>query len=147
MIREKIITNFNKEKLLKLPDILYRFKELYTVIFYGSRATDKYTELSDIDLFYLSKIKFSLKDEADILYEITKYLDIMEVDFTNLKRVSLKKKYEILTNGKLIFCSDENSFIDYKEKITLRFFDFKPYYDEYIACLKKNIISGELINI
>ena len=147
MIRERIISNYNKKRVFELNEIADNFRNIYTIILYGSRVSDFSNNLSDIDLFYLSEKKLTMMDEAEVLYNINKHLQTTEVDFVNLRKLSLKDQYDILTNGTLIYNSDEIKLSDYKEKIICLYFDFMHIHNEYFECFKKNLITGDIIKL
>ncbi len=143
MRKKNIIKNFSK--IEKLNTILNKFIDIYTIILYGSRLSSFYTNLSDIDLFYLSSKVLTLIEEAEVLYRINSFLNTTNVDFTNLQKLSLKEQYDMLTKGKIVYCSNEEKLSDYKEQIILKYFDFKPFYEEYFLCFKQNLKSGDLL--
>ncbi len=145
MIKETRIENFDMNKLAALDDVLKKYTDITTIILYGSRVTGHVTCLSDIDLFYLSTCHLSMSEEADILYDITVYLKTTEVDFADIKNMSLKKQYEIITGGKLLYCMNEEILCDYKEQVIINYLDFKPLYDEYFSNFRTNLKNGVLL--
>lgn len=145
MIRYKKIINFQNKDLFTLSPVFNRIPVMQAVFFYGSRVHEQHTDLSDIDLFYLSEENINLTDEAEILYQINKLIHTTEVDFTSIKNLPLKVQYDILTQGQVIYSRNEEFITDYKEFIIIKYFDFKPVYDEYMSCFKNNMHSGEIL--
>lgn len=145
MIRVKPIPSNSKTRLSELKSLLEKYPIVYALFLFGSQAEECANALSDIDIAYLSYRNMDYEKEADLLFDINRILGTEEVDLVNIQKVPLVSMYRIVNFGKLLYCSDENALLDYREKINLKYLDFKPYHDEYIECFKQRLIREDEI--
>ena len=92
--------------------LIYDF-ECETIILFGSFARGTQNEKSDIDIAFKSKIKISKKEifeEKILLEDISK----RDIDLVNLDEINDDFRYEILMNGKELYCEDKTKFDLYK---------------------------------
>lgn len=96
-IREKLIDDFECE----------------AIILFGSFARGTQSEKSDIDIAFKSKRKISKKEifeEKLLLEDISK----RDIDLVNLDEINDDFRYEILMNGKELYCENKTKFDLYK---------------------------------
>ena len=96
-IKAKLIEDFNCE----------------AIILFGSFARGTQNEKSDIDIAFKSKRKIGKKeifDEKILLEDIAK----RDIDLVNLEEINDDFRYEILMNGKELYCEDKTKFDLYK---------------------------------
>ncbi len=139
MIRKKQVPSNFKNRLSKLKSVLVKYPIVYALFLFGSQAEERSTALSDVNIAYLSYQNLDYETESNLLFDIDEILGTEEVDLVNIKKMPLVSTYKIVNFGKLIFCSDEKAFLDYKERINIKYFDFKPYHDEYMECFKQRL--------
>lgn len=87
--------------------------ECEAVILFGSFARGTQNEKSDIDIAFKSKRKISKKEifeEKILLEDISK----KDIDLVDLDEINDDFRYEILMNGKELFCEDKTKFDLYK---------------------------------
>ena len=137
MIKEQKITEESIKRISKVSSVLEKYAAVKAVYLFGSLALGRYNSLSDIDLAYLSQDK--IDDIENLHYDLCCFLKTEEVDFINLKKVPLSNKYEIISHGKLVYCSDQEYLADFKENVYLNYFDFLPYLKEYHTCFVENM--------
>ena len=92
--------------------LIYDF-ECETIILFGSFARGTQNEKSDIDIAFKSKRKISKKEifeEKILLEDISK----RDIDLVNLDEINDDFRYEILMNGKELYCEDKTKFDLYK---------------------------------
>lgn len=98
----------------KVIEILNSTIDCEAIIIFGSYARNTQNEESDIDI----AIKTNDIASKKILYEISNKLEEelkKDIDLVNLDTIENDGfKYEILINGKLIYCKDEYKFDLYK---------------------------------
>ena len=76
----------------------------------------------------------SLRHLSDLSLELSKNLPA-RVDVVSLNDASLLLKYEIIANGTLLYCHDEQKRIDYEVKIIKTYLD-----DEYTRRIYNNAL-------
>ena len=87
--------------------------ECEALILFGSFARGTQNEKSDIDIAFKSKRKISKKEifeEKILLEDISK----RDIDLVSLDEINDDFRYEILMNGKELYCEDKTKFDLYK---------------------------------
>ena len=87
--------------------------ECEAIILFGSFARGTQNEKSDIDIAFKSKRKISKKEifeEKILLEDISK----RDIDLVSLDEINDDFRYEILMNGKELYCKDKTKFDLYK---------------------------------
>ncbi|MCI9177730.1 MAG: nucleotidyltransferase domain-containing protein [Clostridia bacterium] len=100
-------------KITKIVELLKEQLNCDAIVLFGSYARDTQRKDSDIDIAVKSKreiLKTELFDITQKVEEITK----IDVDLVDLKKISDSFRYEILMNGKTLYCEDEVQFDLYK---------------------------------
>jgi len=139
-----------KNRQINLANLLPRLKKLFQddediVIAYlfGSYTLGKVGPLSDIDLALLlnhSLPPATYSDKAlDYISKISKILGLDKFDLVILNRAPFGLQYEIVKNGHIIYCRNEEEKINYRIKIQNLYQNFKPFEDEYIQHLAQKI--------
>jgi predicted nucleotidyltransferase len=98
------IDNIEIEKIIEI--LIANFNP-YLIYFFGSVLTDNFREDSDIDIAFLSDSKISDYDVFIIAQNIADIVN-RDVDLINLKNSSTVFKAQVIGNGKVIFCNDNN---------------------------------------
>ena len=96
--------------------------ECEAILLFGSYAIGTQNAESDIDIAIKTKNKINKKR----LYEISNLLEDKlkkEVDLINLDDIGDTFRYEILINGKIVYCEDEFKFELYKLDMYREFLD------------------------
>ena len=87
--------------------------ECEAIILFGSFSRGTQNEKSDIDIAFKSKRKISKKEifeEKILLEDISK----RDIDLVSLDEINDDFRYEILMNGKELYCEDKTKFDLYK---------------------------------
>lgn len=126
MIKFKPIQHDVKRRFRKIPEVLSRHPEVIVAYLFGSYAKGEETPLSDIDIAYLFAPKaFRSLDylalDLQIDVELSQVLQTDEVDCKLLNKAPLEFQYEVVTQGKLIFCRDEKLRESYERSVRLAF--------------------------
>lgn len=134
-----------KKKLSYIaPDIFGAFPILFAYL-YGSIAVDQAHPFSDLDIAIYVAPDLSVKDslflETSLSLEIDKHMENgPPSDIRIMNRLPLTVAGQIVTDGILVYCRDDNARIDYETSIRCAYFDFLPAiynfqkeYLEYIA--------------
>lgn len=133
--RRKIINYFRKRP------------EVAAVYLYGSQAKGVAKRSSDIDLAVLATDKSSYTglNSPQILFtqELSRALD-KKVEVQDLKTVRIDFAHRVLTEGKLIHSNNEKVRIMFEESVFRRYFDLKPFLDEFYKSLSIMAKKGEI---
>jgi predicted nucleotidyltransferase len=118
----------------ELRRILHRDKHILFAYLYGSSITRPNLFGSDIDVgVYLkpADLKEYVKKEEQLTALLVSQLHTDRVDLRILNALPLLLKYSVLRDGVLIFSLDETERVDFETAVMIRFFELKPYLDEY----------------
>jgi predicted nucleotidyltransferase len=140
-----VITLDAKLLLEKLKPVFQHFGVTCCYLF-GSRASQDFYPDSDIDLAVIfdkfSPNKHNLALEIEMNEAITEILTPMEVDLLFLQKAPIYLRFDAISNGKVIYCTNEEFRTDF-ESITVRdYLDFKPVLDMYYREMAEEIIKG-----
>ncbi|OQX54139.1 MAG: hypothetical protein B5M48_01580 [Candidatus Omnitrophica bacterium 4484_213] len=116
----------------KLKSILSRDADILFAYLFGSAAEDREHSESDIDVaVYLNPEQWNiLKKDKQILGELALCLHRDDVNLHILNVTPLLLQFEIISQGKIIFCRDEQTRVDFETDVLYRYFDMKPFFDE-----------------
>jgi predicted nucleotidyltransferase len=131
--------------LMNLKKILEKNDTILFAYLYGSYASNSILRGSDIDVaVYLkpSNIKEYLEKEKELTASLMAELHNDKIDLRILNVLPLLLQYNILKEGKLIFIRDELERVDFETQVMIRFFELKPYLDEYKEMLSMRIKKG-----
>ena len=128
-----------------VKEVLASREEVLVAYLYGSIVKGYAVEGSDIDLGLVLRRQF----EPDAFYpariarEIEKRLGMkQELDVRILNDQSLRFVYQVLKEGKVVFCRDDEERVAFETIITKRYLDFKPLYEEYDRIRRERLITS-----
>lgn len=103
----------NKLKSEEVMNFLSKY-DISSMLTFGSfNNKENFTEESDIDIAIIGKNKIDLEDILEIeLYlerELNREIDVIDLRSENL---SIFIKINVLNEGKIIYCKDNNSILD-----------------------------------
>jgi predicted nucleotidyltransferase len=120
------------------PTQLQRLKKLGVGVVYlfGSYAEDKHHPLSDVDIgiaFLGAGIPRRSSGEVyNELYDIfTDLFPGKSVDIIFLENAGLELRFDAITHGRFIYEHSREGRLQFEEKTTLLYADFKPLLDEF----------------
>jgi predicted nucleotidyltransferase len=133
------IPNMNNEKnrteiLEILKRVMEKDQEVLFAYLYGSYVYNSDDFKSDIDVaVYLkpSDIKGYIKKEEELTINVVTKIHKDRIDLRILNVLPLLLQYNILKEGIPIFVRDERERVDFETRVMNRFFELKPYIDEY----------------
>ena len=123
------------EKIPKLIARIEKDREVVALYAFGSLVKGELKPLSDMDFALLlsealdRKGRFEKSIELIGVFNDTLHTD--EVDLVILNDDPLRFSFHIIQTGKLLFCRDKNRLVDFIEKTTKRYLDFKPVRDRF----------------
>lgn len=112
---------------------------------FGSRAQNAFTVQSDIDVAVFlipSETRGYLEKEKKILSSLMSLLGTDRIDLRVLNVLPLVLQHRILKEGIVIFIKDEQARVDFETQVMIRYFEMKPYLEEYKEMLFKRIRAG-----
>lgn len=131
------------DKLNAARQIFNNYSEIVAVYLFGS-YTENPEQARDIDLAVLTRD--SSLNPVNLYMELYPALagifNPLEVDLLFFKNTSLAMAFEIISQGKIIYSSDENARTDYEYVISGRYMDFKYHLDIGYRELYENVKEG-----
>lgn len=109
------------ERLKELPQRVAALEGLSALWLFGSFAREAWTPISDVDLAYLSCA--GLQGEALDRFEtrlystITSTLHTDDISLVHLQRAPVYLAWRVLTEGRLLLCSDKNAVVTVAETV------------------------------
>ena len=98
--------------------------DLIAVVLFGSFGSEYETKTSDLDLAVLSKQKM----DSVILWQLAQKIAISvnrDIDLVDLSSSSTVFRFQILSTGNVIFCSDENAYAHFETTSFAMYYDFQ----------------------
>jgi hypothetical protein len=130
MIKEK-----NRIEIFEIiRKVMEKDKEVLFAYLYGSYVYNFSDLKSDIDVaVYLnpSDIKGYIKKEEELTISLVTRIHKDRIDLRILNVLPLLLQYNILKEGIPVFVRDEREKVDFETRVMNRFFELKPYIDEY----------------
>ena len=126
-----------KELLNKVQEVLLKQTNPLAIILFGSYSRNTQNVDSDIDIAIKAekldrKMLFNLKQELE---EITS----KDIDLIDLDNISDSFRYEILMNGKLLYCADSYKFDMYKIDMMREYFELNESRKDIIKRIKEGV--------
>jgi len=133
--------DFYREKLV---EVLQQVKSIRFAYIFGSQVKDKIRFGSDLDIALYFKNEPQLLDIGMLVIELEKAAKC-KVDLVllnGLPEKNPKLAYSVIDGGILLFCYDERLLVQYKEKVYMKYLDFKPIIDLFERKLYDRISSN-----
>lgn len=125
-----------------LQEVFEKNEEVQFAYLYGSVAMRAQTLESDIDVaVYLKPMNINdfVRTEEKLSIALIMRLHNDRVDLRVLNALPFLMQYTVLRDGILIFSRNELERVDFETQVMIRFFDLKPYLDEYRRTLSLRI--------
>jgi hypothetical protein len=122
-------------------------KGISALYLFGSSAIGKRTALSDIDIAILLPEDFPKEryfdKQLEMIAELMELLHEDDIDLIVLNEAPPLLKHRVITQGKMVFCRDEQLRNRFEAKAILEYLDFKPVLDLQYHYLKRRLEKGE----
>lgn len=126
----------NREKKFEnIKNILLKKFECEVIILFGSYVRNTQNEESDIDIAIKSNREISKKEIFETRLELEEVIK-NDIDLINLDSINDDFKYEILMNGKTLYCKDQLKFELYKLDMCQEYFDLNESRQSIIERIK-----------
>ncbi|MFQ6067765.1 MAG: nucleotidyltransferase domain-containing protein [bacterium] len=129
----------------KIKEALGRDKEVLFAYLFGSLATGFCHPFSDLDIAVYLKAgqgDYYHRKDKELRDTLFAALKSNKVDLFFLNVAPLLMRFRIISEGELLLSRNEAARIDFETATLCRFFDFKPYLDEYNYLLREKILKG-----
>ncbi|RPJ00179.1 MAG: hypothetical protein EHM36_14995 [Deltaproteobacteria bacterium] len=126
----------------QLRESLQDAKDVFFAYLYGSAAHDPLLSGGDIDIaVYLepSDTEEYVRKEAKLTALLISKLGTDDIDLRILNVLPLVLQYGILKEGILILSRDDAERVEFETSVMIRFFELKPYLEEYRMMLFQRI--------
>ncbi|HLC16144.1 MAG TPA: HepT-like ribonuclease domain-containing protein [Thermodesulfovibrionia bacterium] len=132
-----------------LSRIVHLFKtdsRIFLVFLFGSRSKGKADWASDIDIAFYTSREFTWNDYYLLFGNTTQLLHSDRLDLVWLNCADSVLKFEILQNGRLVYCQNEDIFYDFNIKTKWNFYDYSIYLkkhtrEEILGYRKESLIK------
>lgn len=131
-----------EEKLETIKKIILAKINCKAILLFGSYARGTQNAESDIDIAIKSKKEVDKKDIFYLAQQIEDEIKI-EVDLVDLETIGDGFRYEILMNGKTIYCEDELKFELYKLDMYREYLELNESRKAIIDEIKKGDSNGK----
>ena len=95
-----------------IKDIAEKYDIIF-LVYFGSYQTEYYNEDSDIDIAYLAANNETSQTKMLLMEDLIKYHRKSEIDLVDLKKAEPILKYEIASNGRVLYEKKEGLFDKY----------------------------------
>jgi len=112
------------------------FPDVVAVYSFGSFGTKHETATSDLDLAILMKKKIDRVTLWELAQEIAIKID-KNVDLIDLLQTSTILRFQIINNGKRIYCKDKRTCDSFENTIDSEYLNFRQLRAELIEDIKK----------
>ncbi len=138
----EIETSSSKDKIQeKTASILKDEDNILFAYLYGSIATDRFTEDSDIDIgIYCSEKVYDNLYPERLSSKLEKGFD-RDFDVRILNDRNLIFLHQVLKNGELLFSKDDRKRVEFETEVYDRYLDMKYYFDQYNDIRRKRVTS------
>lgn len=126
------------EKSIK--KILKQEPEIFAAYLYGSAATGKDHEQSDVDIGILVEKDLSRTELSNLKSALQDQLD-REVDLRVLNERDVRFLQNMLSESVLLFSRDEEKRVGFEVEVMQNYRDMKPFYEEYDRFTKERLTS------
>lgn len=130
--------------ILQIKNILRKDNDIIFAYLYGSYAFRTIHKESDIDIAVYIKegdLEFYLKKDNELLSTLS--LISSKIDIRILNVMPLVLKFEVISEGKLLFSKDEEKRVDFETESYYRYFALKPFLEEEKEIVRQKILSYE----
>jgi len=125
-----------EEVIEKIKDKILQVIDCEAVVLFGSYARETQNEESDIDIAFKSKQEVTKKEIFQLKQELEEIAN-RDIDLINLDEIGEIFRYEILINGKTVYCKDEFKFELYKLDMYREFLDLNERIQPIIERVKR----------
>jgi predicted nucleotidyltransferase len=122
----------------KVKEIAQKYGLSFVALF-GSQATGKTHQKSDIDIAYLSEADLNLERESSLIFDLSAIFRNENIDLLNLKNAKPLLYYGVFKNCRVIFEKTPLIFQTLRAYAFKKYVETKPLYEERFKRLEAKI--------
>ncbi len=128
----------------RLKTLLSDYEYIEFALLFGSYASGKQYALSDVDIAIYTQTPIDLFERGGIIAELEDMLEkrVDLVLLNELEKQDPKLAFAIVDNHQVIFCRNQERYIDFKTDTYRYYFDHLPMYEMFDKALKERIANG-----
>jgi len=134
--------SFKHPNLINLQSIFKKYSDIEAVYIFGSTASGKRHQDSDIDLAIVPASKELREKKLSILTDLAR-VGFCNVDLVFLDTDDVVLKYEAIRKNNLIYKKEGFDRGALYSKIVRQYLDFLPYLNVQRQAYKKRLLSGK----
>ena len=134
------LMNIRKVKK-ELAAIWLEFQDVEIAYLFGSHVTGRARKTSDIDIA-ISAPKLTLDGYCKLWSRITNTLGTEKIDLVTMSDKPVSFRYQVIREGKVIYCKDEYLLNDFELKTWQTYMDRKHLRRMYLKCLHEGLRHG-----
>ena len=135
------IHTMDHSSLSQLERVFSNYSEIEAVYLFGSQATGKIHQASDVDLALYPDTQSLRNLKLDILHDLAK-LGFCHIDLVYMSSNDIVLQYEIVRLNRIIYQKPEFDKGSLFSKIIRQYLDFLPYLAEQRKAYKNRILNG-----
>lgn len=129
----------------EIVNILKRYDFIECALLFGSYAKGNQTVLSDLDIAIFTSKDIDLFTMGmiilDLESEFLKKIDLVVVN--ELYKIDPKFSFNITNGHKVLFCKDQNKYVEFKANSLKYYFDMTYMYDMFDKKFQERLSSGD----
>ncbi len=129
-----------------IRQILSRDPRIEVALLFGSHASGKPTALSDVDIGIITNEDIPLLDLGYLTFQLERALPTSHIDLQVLNDAYKRNPrfaFNVVSNCRVLFCRNEDAFVDFKRNTYLYYFDTQPLRDQVDAAFRRRIAAGK----
>ena len=122
----------SREVMGKVRDVLGRYGDVVFAYIFGSYATGKRREGSDVDIAIYTRRSMGWREYIRLIFELEDKLGV-SVDVVDLRTAPLLLAYEVITKGIVVIDRNREERVNFETKILKEFLDLKPRLERHYS--------------
>ena len=130
---------------INIDNTIFKKNNVNLAYLFGSQAKGNIPRKSDFDIAVLFKkdaLHTDYFDRAIYLAEELRDYFPSEIDIVALNKAGSLLKYEVISNGQILYCCDEKFRLDFEVYSVNEYIDDKYIRDIYYTALKERVKNG-----
>lgn len=123
----------------KMSGVFSKYPQIVAAYLFGSVLRGEQRLNSDLDIAVLFSEDVPYQTELAVGVDLERQMNHHSVDLINLNRQKLLLQHRVLSEGKLIYCTDEAFEQRFREQTIKAFCDFEPRLKLYFETLEHSL--------
>ena len=129
---------------MHIKEILQKNKHIKFALLFGSFASGTQYDLSDMDIAIYTEEKLDILEFGMLVSDLenvtNRRIDLVELK--DLYKTNAKLAFNIINSHQVIFCNDDEKYINFKSNTMQYYFDIQPMYEMFDKQLLKRLENG-----